>query len=224
MLPQRQRIAGNGAVVVCLRGDNAVQRVCDGGAGMNVLPQRQLIAGNGAVVVCLRGENAVQRVCDGGAGVNVLPQRQRIAGNGAVVVCLRGDNAVQGFCDWGAGVNVLPQRQLIAGNAAVVAKWEGVKGEQMFGPALGLFQGRFGDFTPSEGVGRWRGFETTSEGERKMRESASPSEGGKGPLGGGTRLYGVLEAVLRLLTFGRCAENAGTCLTFGRWDETVPLW
>ena len=36
-----------------------------------------------------------------------------------------------------------------------------------------------------------------------MRESASPSEGGKGPLGGGTRLYGALEAVLRLLTFGR---------------------
>ena len=46
-----------------------------------------------------------------------------------------------------------------------------------------------------------------------MRESASPSEGGKGPLGGGTRLYGVLEAVLRLLTFGRCAENTGKCLT-----------
>ena len=46
--------------------------------------------------------------------------------------------------------------------------------------SVGLFQGRFGDFTPSEGVGRWRGFETPSEGERKMRESASPSEGGKG--------------------------------------------
>ena len=162
-------------------------------------------------MVCLRGENAVQRVCDGGAGVNVLPQRQLIAGNAAVVVCLRGDNAVQGFCDWGAGVNVLPQRQLIVGNAAVVAKWEGVKGEQMFGPALGLFQGRFGDFTPSEG-------------ERKMRESASPSEGGKGLLGGGTRLYGVLEAVLRLLTFGRCAENAGKCLTFGRWERSVGRW
>ena len=99
-------------------------------------------------------------------------------GYAAVVVCLRGDNAVQGFCDWGAGVNVLPQRQLIVGNAAVVTKWEGVKGEQMFGPALGLFQGRFGDFTPSEGVGRWRGFETPSEGERKTRESVSPSEGG----------------------------------------------
>ena len=45
-------------------------------------------------------------------------------------------------------MNVLPQRQLIAGNAAVVAKWEGVDWEQMFGPALGLFTGRFGDFTP----------------------------------------------------------------------------
>ena len=69
--------------------------------------------------------------------------------------------------------------------------------------SVGLFQGRFGDFTPSEGVGRWRGFETPSEGERKMRESASPSEGGKGLLGGGTRQYGALAAVLRLLTFGR---------------------
>ena len=190
VLPQRQRIAGNGAVVVCLRGENAVQGFCDWGAGVNVLPQRQRIAGNGAVVVCLRWDNAVQGFCDWGAGMNVLPQRQLIAGNAAVVVCLRGDNAVQGFCDWGAGVNVLPQRQLIVGNAAVVAKWEGVKGEQMFGPALGLFQGRFGDFTPSEG-------------ERKMRERASPSEGGKGPFGGGARLYGALEAVLRLLTFGR---------------------
>lgn len=85
VLPQRQRIAGNGAVVACLRGENAVQRVCDGGAGVNVLPQRQLIAGNGAVVVCLRGDNAVQGVCDWGACMNVLPQRQLIAGNAAVV-------------------------------------------------------------------------------------------------------------------------------------------
>ena len=69
--------------------------------------------------------------------------------------------------------------------------------------SVGLFQGRFGDFTPSEGVGRWRGFETPSEGERKMRESASPSEGGKGPLGGGTRQYGALAAVVRIRTFGR---------------------
>ena len=90
--------------------------------------------------------------------------------------------------------------------------------------SVGLFQGRFGDFTPSEGVGRWRGFETPSEGVRKMRESASPSEGGKCPLGGGTRLYGALAAVLRLLTFGRCAENAGKCLTFGRWERSVGRW
>jgi len=114
----------------------------------NVVPQRQRIAGNNAVVVCLRGDNAVQGVCDWCACMNVLPQRQRIAGNGAVVACLRGDNAVQGVCDGGACMNVLPQRQLIAGNAAVVAKWEGVEWEQMFGPALGLFTGRFGDFTP----------------------------------------------------------------------------
>ena len=63
-----------------------------------------------------------------------------------------------------------------------------------------------------------------SEGVRKMRESASPSEGGKGLLGGGTRLYGVLEAVLCLRTFGRCAENAGKCLTFGRWKRSAGRW
>ena len=218
----------------------------------NVVPQRQRIAGNNAVVVCLRGDNAVQGVCDWCACMNVLPQRQRIAGNGAVVACLRGDNAVQGVCDGGACMNVLPQRQLIAGNAAVVAKWEGVEWEQMFGPALGLFTGRFGDFTPfgwsmewnaavwcSRGgtafthlrkvcgkcgkvphlrkVGKvrwemergsmvlWRRYcvYSPSEGERKMRESVSPLEGGKCSLGGGTRLYGALEAVLRLITFGR---------------------
>ena len=63
-----------------------------------------------------------------------------------------------------------------------------------------------------------------SEGERKMRESASPSEGGKGPLGSGTRQYGALEAVLRLLTFGRWAENAGKLHTFGRWERSVGKW
>ena len=42
-----------------------------------------------------------------------------------------------------------------------------------------------------------------SEGVRKMRERASPLEGGKGPLGGGTRLYGALAAVVHLRTFGR---------------------
>ena len=164
-------------------------------------------------------------------------------------------------------MNVLPQRQLIAGNAAVVAKWEGVEWEQMFGPALGLFTGRFGDFTPfgwsmewnaavwgsgggtafthlrkvgkkcgkvfhlrkvgkvcwevergSMGLWRWYCVYSPSEGVRKMRESVSPSEGGKDLLGGGTRLYGALEVVLRLLTFGRCAKNAGKCLTSGRWD------
>ena len=67
-----------------------------------------------------------------------IPQRQQNAENGAVVVCLRGDNAVRMVCDGGAGMNVLLQRQRMAGNGAVVAKWEGVKREQMFGPALGL--------------------------------------------------------------------------------------
>ena len=63
-----------------------------------------------------------------------------------------------------------------------------------------------------------------SEGERKTRGNCTPPEGGKGPLGGGTRLYGALEAVLRLLTFGRCAENAGKCLTFGRWERSAGRW
>jgi len=54
-IPQRQQNAENGAVVVCLRGDNAVQGFCDWGAGMNVLPQRQLIAGNAAVVAKWEG-------------------------------------------------------------------------------------------------------------------------------------------------------------------------
>ena len=67
-------------------------------------------------------------------------------------------------------------------------------------------------------------FRDPSEGVRKMRESASPSEGGKGLLGGGTRQYGALAAVLRLRTFGRCAENAGKCLTFGRWERSVGRW
>ena len=62
------------------------------------------------------------------------------------------------------------------------------------------------------------------EGERKMRESASPSEGGKGPLGGGTRLYGALAAVVHLRTFGRCAENTGKCLAFGRWERSAGRW
>ena len=58
-----------------------------------------------------------------------------------------------------------------------------------------------------------------SEGVRKMRESASPSEGGKGPLGGGTQQYGALAAVVHLRTFGRCAENVGKLHTFGRWER-----
>ena len=66
-------------------------------------------------------------------------------------------------------------------------------------------------------MGFWRRYcvYSPSEGVRKTRESASPSEGGKGPLGGGTRLYGALEAVLRLLTFGRWERSAR------RWNAAV---
>ena len=42
-----------------------------------------------------------------------------------------------------------------------------------------------------------------SEGGRKTRGNCTPSEGGKGPLGGGTRQYGALAAVVRIRTFGR---------------------
>ena len=75
-------------------------------------------------------------------------------------------------------------------------------------------------------MGFWRRYcvYSPSEGVRKMRESVSPSEGGKGLLGGGTRQYGALEVVLRLLTFGRCAKNAGKCLTFGRWERSAGRW
>ena len=52
-----------------------------------------------------------------------------------------------------------------------------------------------------------------------MRESASPSEGVEGLVEMEMRLYGGLAAVVYLRTFGRCAENAGKCLTFGRCEE-----
>ena len=69
------------------------------------------------------------------------------------------------------------------------------------------FWRRYCVYAPSEGVG-------------EMRESVSPSESGRGLLEGETLLYVVLEVVLRLRTFGRCAENAGKCLTFGRWERS----
>ena len=49
-----------------------------------------------------------------------------------------------------------------------------------------------------------------------MRESASPSDGVEGLVGMERRLYGGLAAVVYLRAFGRCAENAGKCLIFGR--------
>ena len=51
-----------------------------------------------------------------------------------------------------------------------------------------------------------------------MRERASPSEGVEGLVEMEMRLYGGLAAVVYLRTFGRCAENAGKCLTYGRWE------
>ena len=49
-LPQRQRIAGNSAVVEEEQDGNAVQKACSRGAARKVMPQRQRNAGNGAVV------------------------------------------------------------------------------------------------------------------------------------------------------------------------------
>ena len=49
-LPQRQRIAGNSAVVEEEQDGNAVQKACSSGAARKAIPQRQRNAGNGAVV------------------------------------------------------------------------------------------------------------------------------------------------------------------------------
>ena len=55
-----------------------------------------------------------------------------------------------------------------------------------------------------------------SEGEQKIREIVSPSEGGTGMLEWKMRLHRVLEAMLHLRTFGRWAENEENYLTFRR--------
>jgi len=52
-----------------------------------------------------------------------------------------------------------------------------------------------------------------------MWETCSPSKGGNGTVGGETRLQTVLGAIVLLLTFGRCVENVGKLLTFGRWER-----
>ena len=54
ILPQRQRIAGNAAVVEGGRRGNAVQKACGKGVAENNVPQRQRIAGNAAVAASLR--------------------------------------------------------------------------------------------------------------------------------------------------------------------------
>ena len=70
---------------------------------------------------------------------NVVPQWQGIAGNSVVVEGERMVNIVQRACGAGMAGRTIPQRQQNAGNGAVVTKWEGVKVEQIFGSALGLF-------------------------------------------------------------------------------------
>ena len=62
-VPQRQRIAGNAAVVEEERKDNAAQKACREGAAENAVPQRQRIAGNAAVVEEERKDNAAQKAC-----------------------------------------------------------------------------------------------------------------------------------------------------------------
>ena len=49
-LPQRQRIAGNSAVVEEEQDGNAVQRACSKGVVRKAIPQRQRNAENAAVV------------------------------------------------------------------------------------------------------------------------------------------------------------------------------
>ena len=56
-----------------------------------------------------------------------------------------------------------------------------------------------------------------SEGVQKMCGKSSPSEGGKGAVEGETQLQLLLAGVPPLRTFGRCVENVGKVLTFGRW-------
>ena len=49
-IPQRQRNAGNGAVVERVMRGKAAQKACINGAAERDIPQRQRNAGNGAVV------------------------------------------------------------------------------------------------------------------------------------------------------------------------------
>ena len=62
-IPQRQRIAGNAAVVEGGRRGNTVQRACSRDTAEKAIPQRQRIAGNAAVVERGRRDNSVQKAC-----------------------------------------------------------------------------------------------------------------------------------------------------------------
>ena len=83
--PQRQRIAGNGAVVEVAGRLDVPYVACGRSSFEHVVPQRQRIAGNGAVVE-VAGRLDVPYVACGRSGFEcAVPQRQRVAGNGAVV-------------------------------------------------------------------------------------------------------------------------------------------
>ena len=58
-IPQRQRIAGNAAVVERDRRDNSVQRACSKDTVEKAIPQWQRIAGNAAVVERGKGVSEV---------------------------------------------------------------------------------------------------------------------------------------------------------------------
>ena len=62
-VPQRQRIAGNAAIVEEGQRDNAEQMACSKGAAKKAIPQRQRIAGFAAIVEKERKDNAAQRAC-----------------------------------------------------------------------------------------------------------------------------------------------------------------
>ena len=139
VVPQRQQIAGNGAVVEVGEGWNVrcvnVRCVACGRCGFGcAMPQRQRIAGNAAVVEVGDGWNVRCVACERCGFGCAVPQRQQIAGNAAVVG--RGDGrnvlyAACGRCGFGCA---MPQRQRIRGNAAVVGRKAWASGTASCGP------------------------------------------------------------------------------------------
>ena len=133
-MPQRQQIAGNGAVVEVGDGRKVLCAACRRCGFGCAMPQRQRISGNGAVVEVGNGRKVPCAAC-GRCGFGcAMPQRQQIAGNAAVVVMGNGWKvrcAACGRCGIGCA---MPQRQQIRGNAAVVGRKAWASGTASCGP------------------------------------------------------------------------------------------